>query len=105
MIEYAPPHLVELIRAVDDGEEMVAGELSHLRGEHHVAVREDQLCLTDPAWIPQDLAGRRVARVVLESDVELELAERNPAALAAPAAVHELLLVGQQFRERGARLR
>src|SRR6266513_1463630 len=83
---------------------MIPSELSHSAREHHVAVGEDQLCLTEAAGIPEDLARRGMAGVILVADVQLELAERDPAAFAAPAAVHELLLVRQQLAERGARL-
>src|SRR4051812_23574635 len=41
-----------------------------------------------------------MARVVLVSDVELEVTERDPAALTGPAAVDELLPVGEQSAKR-----
>ncbi|MND02808.1 hypothetical protein D3C83_223330 [compost metagenome] len=37
--------------------------------------------------------------MVLEADVELEIAEWNPAALAAPATMHDALLVRHQLPE------
>ncbi len=46
-----------------------------------------------------------MARVVLEVDTEPEFAQRNPAALATPAYVDQLLPIGQQFQERGNGLR
>src|SRR5947207_6131963 len=104
VIQHAPSHLCQLLRAFDHGEEVVARELSNLTREHHVAVRKNQLRFTEAAGIPENFTGRWVARVILVADVELELAERDPAAVAAPAAVHELLLVRQQLAERGARL-
>src|SRR5438105_688568 len=84
---------------------MIPRELPKLAREHHVAVGEDQLCLAEAARIPQNLAGRRMTRVILVADVELELAERYPAPLSAPATVHELLLVRQQLPKRRARFR
>src|SRR5688500_14179103 len=104
-VEDSPTHLRQLVDSLDDGEEMIARQLSHLACEQHISVREDQLRLAVAAGVPEDLAGRGVARVVLEPDVQLELAEGNPASLTAPAAVHDALLVRQQLPERGHRLR
>ena len=54
------------------------------------AVREEQLRLADAARVEQQLARGRVARRVLRPDAELEVAERDPVRLAAPAAVDDL---------------
>src|SRR6185295_1927710 len=78
---------------------MVSSELPHLAREVHWSVREDELGLAVAAGIPEDVPGRWVARVVLEADVELEFAERDPAALTAPSAVHDALLVRHQLLE------
>src|SRR5689334_16482051 len=42
-VQDAPSHLRQLVHALDDREEMVAGQLSHLGREPHTAVGEDQL--------------------------------------------------------------
>ena len=65
---------------------------------------QEDLGLAEAAGVEQDLAGRRVARVVLEADADVEVAERDPGRLAAPAHVDDLLLERQQLRERLARL-
>ena len=84
---------------------MVAGELADLAGEMHPAIGEQDLGLADAAGIEDDLAGRGVAGVVLVADAEIELAERHPDALAAPAHMHDLADEGQVPEEGGAGLR
>src|SRR5690349_881936 len=84
---------------------MVAGQLAELAGEAARAIGEQQLGLAVAAGIPQQLAGGRVAGVVLVADAECEIAQRNPASLAAPARVDDLLAVGQQRAKRRAGLR
>src|SRR5207247_7792453 len=84
VIQHAPSHLCQLLRAFDHGEEVVARELSNLTREHHVAVRKNQLRFTEAAGIPENFTGRWVARVILVADVELELSERASAAFPAP---------------------
>src|SRR4051812_34794076 len=95
----------QVLGALDDGEEVVAGELADDAREQAAAVREEDLGLAEAAGVEQDLAGRRVARVVLEPDPDVELPERDPGRLAAPAHVDDLLRERQELRERGARLR
>src|SRR5208282_3837570 len=56
---------VELVQALDDRQEMVAGKLARLAGEAHRAVGDQDLGLADPARVKQHLAGRGVARRVL----------------------------------------
>src|SRR4051794_3661920 len=95
----------QVLLALHDREEGVARELADDAREQAAPVRAQVRGPAEAAGVEQDLAGRRVARVVLEADAELELAERDPRGLAAPAHVDDLLLVRQQLRERGARLR
>src|SRR3954467_5586586 len=95
----------QVLVALDDREEVVAGELADDAREEAPAVREQDLGLAEAAGVEQDLAGRGVARVVLEADADVELAERDPCRLAAPAHVDDLLLEREQLRERDARLR
>ncbi len=84
---------------------MVAGELAHLAGEMHAAIGEQDLGLADAAGIEDDLARRRIAGVVLVGDAEIEIAERHPDALAAPAHVDRLALERHRLAEGGDRLR
>src|SRR5688572_25171827 len=67
LIQNFPPHFRQSLQSLDDREEVVAGQLSHPGREHHVPVGEDQLRLAVSAGVPEDLAGRRVTRVVLEA--------------------------------------
>ena len=88
---------------------MVAGKLPDLARKAHAAIGKDQLGFADAAGIKQEMAGGRIARVVLEPEPEIERPERNPAALAAPAHMDDLAAPGQQAAEfrhrRGCRLR
>src|SRR5690349_1100064 len=55
----------EFLPPLDDGREVVAGELASLACEHGWPVRKEKLHLAAPAGVKQDLARRRVAGVVL----------------------------------------
>src|SRR5579871_6846567 len=108
--QYFRAELAQFLLAFDDRQKMIARELPHLACEAARAVREDDLGLAIAAGIEQDVADRRMARVILEADrdavvLELELAERHPAALATPAHVDQLLPVRQQLQKRGHGLR
>src|SRR5215207_1890266 len=105
VVEHPASYFGQPLHAVDDREEVVAGERTSAAGECHLAVREQELGLADAARIPQKLPRSRRARRVLQSHAKLERAERDPAAFAAPSAVHEALRVGEQPPERGARRR
>src|SRR4029077_18092261 len=94
--------LAEVLAALVDRGEMVAGELAHLACEHGRAVGKENLRFADPAWVEEELARRRVARVVLVTDVEVEFAERDPGRLAAPPRLDDLRLQRKHRLERGA---
>src|SRR6185503_10523418 len=93
--------------ALDDGEEVVAGKLADDAGEHRPAVREQELGLADAAGVPEDLAGRRMTGRVLRvaADADVEVAERDPGGLAAPADMDDLAVERQQRLEGCDRLR
>src|SRR5438876_6541873 len=103
--EEAPPERSQVLAALDDRREMVARERSRLAREADVPVREQELRLADAAGVEDDLARIRVARGVLRCDPEIEVAHRNPAALAAPAHVDDPRLERQQRPEGGDGLR
>src|SRR5215510_9065982 len=84
---------------------MVAGELAHLAREMHAAIGEQDLGLADAAGIKDDLARRRIARMVLVGDAEIEIAQRHPDTLAAPAHMDRLALERHRLAERGHRPR
>src|SRR5262249_23780375 len=88
----------------DDGEEVVARELPQFAGEAACAVGEEDLRLAVAAGVEKNLARRGMAGVILIADVELEVAERNPAGLAAPARMDDFLVIGEQSAKRGAGL-
>src|SRR5689334_14782374 len=74
-------HLAErgkLLAAFGDGEEMVAGKLSHFAGKAHAAIGKENLGFADAAGVKDDLTGRGKARVVLVAKAEIEIAQRNP---------------------------
>src|SRR5262249_8714165 len=76
---------------------------ARLRAERAVAVREEELSLTDAARVEQELTGGGVASGVLGADAELAVAPRDPVRLAAPPAVDDPVLERQDRLERGAR--
>src|SRR5258706_5404959 len=97
--------LAQVLGALVDGGEVIAGQLAHLAAKNTGAVGNQDLSLADPARIQKEVAGRRVARVVLIAEVEVQLAERDPRCLAAPASLDDLRLERQHGYELCARLR
>src|SRR2546430_159160 len=96
--------LAEMLGAFVDGGEMVAGQLACLAGEHARAVREQDLRLADAARVEQEMTWRGVAGVVFVPKVQVELAERDPGRLTAPARLDDLGLQRQHRLELGATL-
>src|SRR4051812_23279411 len=92
--------------ALHDREEVVAGELADDAREQRAAVGEQDLRFAEPAGVPEDLAGCRVARRVLglAADADVHVAERNPGGFSAPARVDDLAVERQQRLEGGNRL-
>ena len=78
---------------------MVPRERAGLAREGDVAVRDEELRLADAAGEEDQLARARIARRVLRPDPDVELAHRDPAALAAPAHVDDLRLQRQHLSE------
>jgi hypothetical protein len=64
--QHGAPELPQLLAALGDGDEVVAGELPDGAREQRPPVGEEDLGLAIAAGVEQDLAGCRVARVVLE---------------------------------------
>src|SRR5216683_3349656 len=94
----------QLVGAVLDGREMVAGELSHPASENRSAVGKQDLSLADAAGIEQQLPGGGVARVIFVAEAQLEVAERDPGGLAAPAGLDQAGFHRQHGGELGAGL-
>src|SRR5215213_1398110 len=98
--QHGPAELPQLLAALGDRQEVVACELAHLAREQGAAVGEEDLRLAVAAGVEQDLAGRGVARVVLEAQPGAHVAERDPGRLPAPAYVDDLLAEREQPLER-----
>src|SRR5439155_9340916 len=96
--------LVQVLWALDDRREVIAGEWARLRAERDVPVREEQLRLADPAGEQQQLAGVREPGCILGAEAELQVAEGNPHRLAAPADVDDPAVEREHAAEAGDRL-
>src|SRR5689334_5785709 len=81
---------------------MIPGELADLARKPDRAIRNEKLSFADPAWIQQDLSGRRKARVILIGEAEVELSQRDPARFAAPPHMNDLLTIRQELPKPGA---
>src|SRR5437879_3486810 len=79
---------------------MIAGELAHLAREMHGAIGQQDFGFADAARIKNDLARRGIAGVVLIGDAEIEIAERHPDTLAAPAHMNGLALERHRLAKR-----
>src|SRR6185503_20274739 len=66
---------------------------------------EQDFGLADAAGIENDLARRGIAGVVLVGDAEIEIAERHPDRLAAPADMDRLALERHRLAKGGHGLR
>src|SRR4029077_18991435 len=84
---------------------MISGELPDLAGEAHAAIGQQDFGLADAARIQDDFTRRRIAGLVFVAKSEVEIAERDPACLPAPAHVDDPLTVGQHRAKFGAGLR
>src|SRR3981081_4657365 len=89
--------------AVLDRREMVARELAHLACEYRRAIGKQDLGLAESARVKKQLAGRRVARGILEAELQGELAKRDPAGLSTPARLDEPCPERKHRGEPGAR--
>src|SRR5215207_3968951 len=86
----------EAFESVCYGQEVVAGELAEFAGEAGGAVGEEDLRLRVAPWVEQYLPWGGVARGILEADPEVEVDQRDPTRLPAPADVDDPLPVRQQ---------
>ena len=95
----------QLLLPLHDRGEVVRPELARLRREVAVAVREEQLGLALATGVQGELAGVGVRRRVFRADAQVAVAPRDPVRLAAPAAVDDPVLEGEDGAECGDRLR
>ncbi len=86
-------------------QEVVAGQLADDAREARAAVGEEDLRLAVTTGVEEYLAGRRKAGVVLETQPQVEIAQRDPGRLPASASLDDLVLEGQKPTERLAGLR
>ena len=98
--EHPPAELAQVLVPGDDRREVVPGERARLARERDVAVREQELRLAHAARVEDQLARARVAGRVLRPDADVELAHRDPPALARPADVDDLRLERQHPAKR-----
>src|SRR5919112_3615921 len=105
LVEYGAAERMHLLEPLDDGEEMIAGELARLAGEANRAIGEEDLGLAHAARIEDQLPGGGEARGVLVADAEVEVSKRHPHGGAAPAHVHDLPHERKRAHERRAGLR
>jgi hypothetical protein len=82
----------QILQSRGQRDEMIACELPHLAGEVHAAIGQQNLGFANAAGLKNDLAWRRIAGVVFETDAEIEIAERHPNPLAAPPHMDSLAL-------------
>ena len=98
-----PEHLAadvrQLLATVDHGQEVVAGQLTHLAGKAAGPIGHDDFCLAVATGVEENVSHRGVAGVVLKTHAQRPLAQRHQDALAAPAHMDEFLPVGQELEE------
>src|SRR5690606_9188257 len=100
-----PAHLLQLLSALNDRQEMIARQLSHLAGEESSPIWEEDFSLAVTARIEQDLPRSRMAGVIFEADASSEVTQRHPGRLAAPARLDQLRPQGEHSLEGSTRLR
>src|SRR5580698_10470141 len=81
----------QVFKTLNDSEKMISSERSGFAGEGDVAIRQQDFGFADAAWVEDNLARRRITCRILIRQPEVEVAEWDPAALAAPAHVNDAL--------------
>ncbi len=85
--------------ALDQSKKMVAGKTSHLAGETRASVHKEKLCFAVAPRVEQHIPPGTMTSVVLETDAEIEITQRDPNSLTAPSRMDHFLRVGQQGQE------
>jgi hypothetical protein len=99
-VEHRPAERVQVLEAGCQGDEVIAGQLAHLAGKMHPAIGQQNFGLADAAGIKDHMARRRIAGVVLIADAKVQLAERHPDSLAAPAHMDKFAVERHGLAER-----
>src|SRR5688572_8612101 len=94
-----------MLRAFDDGQEMVACQLTRFAGKTGAAIGEEDFSFADATRIKQHIAARRVAGWIFIADAKLKISEGNPAGFPAPTGMNQLLAIREETHERRACLR
>ena len=95
--ENLPAQTFQVFPSLDDGKEMVPGKLPHFAGKIGWPIRQENLRFTESAGIKKDLSGRRIARGILDTDIQFEVSQGNPARLSAPSRMDELFPLRHQL--------
>src|SRR6185312_13968041 len=83
------------IEALDDREEVVAGKFAGNAVEARMTVGNQDLRLADARGVEEDLTGFGPRNGILRAHRQIQRAERDPAGLAAPARMDDLLRKGK----------
>ena len=70
-----------MLGSLDDGQEMIASQLSDLAAEAHAAIGEQDLGLANAAGMEEELTRDGVACRVLVAEAEIKPTEWDPACL------------------------
>src|SRR6185312_16152519 len=102
--ESASTQLFELLLPLDERRKVVRPQVSGLRREGAVPVGKEQLGFALTARVESELAGVRVRGRILRPDPEIPVSPWDPVRLAAPAAVDDSLVKGEDASKRSHRL-
>src|SRR5262249_21486963 len=91
-----------MLGSLDDGQEVIASQLSDLAAESHAAIGQQDLGLANAAGMEEELTRDGVARRVLVAEAEVKSTEWDPACLSAPPHVDQALAVRQHALKSGA---
>ena len=97
--DHPPAELRQLLDSLHQRREVVARELAGDAREARAPVREEDLGLADAAGIEQKLARSGVAGGILGPDARVELPQRNPGRLTAPAGLEQMCLEGKELAD------
>jgi hypothetical protein len=86
----------EVFTTFDNGKEVIPGQLAHFTREVDAAVSQQDFGFGNAARVQQELARCRIAGVIFEGETQVQITERDPAALAAPSDMNDLFSIWEQ---------
>src|SRR6266568_1742999 len=98
--QHEPAHFTQVFAPVNHCQEVVSRQLSNFTGETSAPVGKKDFRFAEPTGIEQYLTGSREAGVVLIANLQGEITKWNPACLATPTRVYELVAERQELTER-----